>query len=1175
MQQHLSRTLLLLLSAGLFQACGDDDRTTDSDSDAGPEDMGSMDGGPGDGGPVDEEAPNVIGTDPVDGAESVVPRPVLVFFSESMDTSMGELTLTADDTTLATTTAWNVDDDQLTIEADIPVESSIVVTLDGFQDVAGNVLPTYTFSFSTADVTAPHVVSSTPEEGATAVAPELTDIRIDVSETLATDSGAVTLVGGPGAVDSWTLTESAILVTVSGLVRETDYELVLTGFADAAGNALDGERYLGDGALDFSTGLDSTAPMVTSSNPPEGAVDVTIGLNSVSVTFSEPMDTSVGSGVLVGGTDSRSLTPSWRDGDTVARFILSDLLLVDTDYAMTLVGFVDAAGNALDRTTYLVDGAVDFTTGDDIFAPYVVGSSPLEAATDVPFDTDFVQVAFSEVMDTSITTAEVVSGRGTVAVDGTWLPSGTSIIFPVADVVIAGQSYTIDFSGFVDTNGTAVDTAHFYLGDGVLQFDTVTPTGERCRDELSIAEATEISPGVHRWDIADNSMETIDGSMSCDTETSPDAVIRFTKTSDTSVLRIEGVGADPMAMQVLEGLCDSRDPSVDSQRRRCVYNSEEMGTNIEGPAGDYYIWVAQVTGNFDATSVTIEEIPVAPEGELCGAPLVVGSSRYYTAPSAAGEFHEWTVPMDGVYGFDRGVEEDGPADFPCAAGTSNDRGADAVIRVDKTTSSSILELEIESTGATYEILDGACEPASAESLGCAFDASTTETRFIIGDARPFYIWAAGSTHGVFDGSITVRAREVEPGPGDSCGTALPLVAGSNSVTPTGALSIDAPACTSSGLTWYRFTATTGVTNVTVDGFVPVSIVDPDDLTSSVRCEADPTAGIPAFTQPGKEYCLAVTSDPGVTSIDLAEIDYQGVIGSPVDEIPYSGLTGSDPLLRPQFMAVTPTWIYIGVDSADLIRIPRAGGAAEELTLTSSNLGDDGLAIGEQVFTLDDNSDTDTTTPRLWRVVDETGTENPQPWDTGTTTWDADEEARAISYDGTDILIASWASRFTTGEYTDFWAADPSAAGPLTYLGENQNINDVSGMAADATYLYLIGFVSGTEGVFRLRRDQLGDPMAPLEEIPVGGLTLDHSYQNAHIFVQEVATGPDILYFREYDFGHIFAVLEPGGASPLFLGAITTIGGTNVDVAFALDPSVPEYFFGSDEGSDANKIYRAR
>lgn len=1164
------RLFLALALAVPLGGCGDDDRPDpdggpDAGMDTNPPDAMTPDGS--DSGSPDTVDPTVVGTDPVDGAEHVMPRPIDIFFSESMDAAAGTVMLTVDGAATDSTSSWSEEDQRLRVDATLPVESAIEVTLEGFTDRAGNPLATFTLAFTTADVTAPYVVSSTPEEGDTGVDPALSEIRFELSEALATSSGAVALVGGPGAA-TFTLEESAIVVSVSGLAASTAYELVLTGFADGAGNALDPVRTLGDGALDFTTGADEIDPFVVASNPAEAQVDVTIGLSSILVTFSEAMDTSVGSAVLSGGADSRALTPSWREAGTVARFALADLLLVDTSYSLTLVGFVDLAGNPLDTATYLVDGAVDFLTGDDLFAPYVVGTAPLEGATSVPYQTDFVTVAFSEVMDTSVDTVTFTSARGTNMVTGTWMASATSITFPVGDILVAGQSYSVDLSGFSDSGGSPLDTTHFYLGDGVLEFTTIAATGERCRDELSVVDATETSPGVYQWMIADDAVTTIDGTTSCDVETSPDAVIRFTKTSATSVLRIQSSSSDEMVMQVLQGLCDSRAAGVDAARRRCLHNSLEFGANIEGPAGDYFIWVARtISLSFEPTTVTIEEVAAAPEGETCASPLAVGASRYYTAPVASSDPHVWTIPMDGVYGYDRGIQEDDASDFTCVT----ERGADAVVRIDKTTSSSILRLEIESEGAVYEILDGACDPLAAEatSLSCEPAATTTETRFIAGPARSVYVWAAGDSRGLFDGSITVRAREVEPGPGESCGTAFPLLEGANAITPDGTQRIDAPACTAGAVTWYRFTATTDLSFVTGNGFVPVGVVDAATATD-VRCASDPTAGIPAFTAAGRDYCVAVSSGGATTSLTLESVDYPGVTGNTVTDLmitPFdTGSSFDDPFDPEDWLVVTPTQIYLASDNDRLIRAPRSGGVmATQLFEDAAVMGEGGVAIGEAVFGVDDSR---SGTNRLFRYVDAAGVASTTPWDTGSTWVNAGIDA--IAYDGTSIVMAS-SKEFSSPPPITFYSANPAVAGPVVELGHNDSLEDVAGLAADAEWFYMAGAIGGTEGIYRLRRSDVGNPAAMVEELPVGGLSLNHSDNNAGIVLQPATTpgGHSVLYFRTYGDSDVYAILDPGSETPRFLGVITTLGRSNDDYVLALDPTVPALFITEEETDLSN------
>src|SRR5690606_463015 len=197
-------------------------------------------------------------------------------------------------------------------------------------------------------------------------------------------------------------------------------------------------------------------------------------------------------------------------------------------------GFTDASGNALDGAPYLGDGALDFHTDVDELPPFVLYTNPAQGGSGVRWTTQSLYVTFSEGMDPSISEIPYTDGVSSGTFTGTWSSAGTLLDIDVAGKLVSGRSYELDFSAFRDAEGTALDVAHPYLGDAKLRFTTATPRGENCQDFLTNAEAT-VSGGVHTWTIDANQIDNVDGAAPCDASGgSPDAVVRYTKTSPDS-----------------------------------------------------------------------------------------------------------------------------------------------------------------------------------------------------------------------------------------------------------------------------------------------------------------------------------------------------------------------------------------------------------------------------------------------------------------------------------------------------------------------------------------------------------------------------------------------------------------------------------------------------------------
>ncbi|MCB9623935.1 MAG: Ig-like domain-containing protein, partial [Sandaracinus sp.] len=305
-----SRWIVLALLAAL--GCGDDDR---SPMDGGPETDGAVDAGVD---AADTTAPTFT-TDPVDGESEVeLTRTFAVTFSEPMNEAVGGLRAeVGDDVLTAVETVW--DGAVLRVRYEWPAESAITVAIEGFEDLAGNAAANASVTFTTYDTTPPTVTAATPDEGATVAAP--TTIELSFSEPMDVARGALSLVGGPGTLGETTWTSTSLSVEVESLAYDTAYALVLSDFADPAGNPLDRSVFLGDGALDFIVGADEDAPTVVASSPSEGQVEVTIGTQFVVVDFSESM-AAVGTADLTSdaGGSVTDLAPTWSREGTRATF---------------------------------------------------------------------------------------------------------------------------------------------------------------------------------------------------------------------------------------------------------------------------------------------------------------------------------------------------------------------------------------------------------------------------------------------------------------------------------------------------------------------------------------------------------------------------------------------------------------------------------------------------------------------------------------------------------------------------------------------------------------------------------------------------------------------------------------------------------------------------------------
>ncbi|MCP3894566.1 MAG: hypothetical protein GY706_08040 [Bacteroides sp.] len=240
-----------------------------------------------------------------------------------------------------------------------------------------------------------------------------------------------------------------------------------------------GSSYTSDIAVDditVSAGQDTTPPTVISTTPVDGAVDVPTA-NTISVEFSEPMDTATittGTFLVNNGNVTGSVT---YDSVTQTATFDPDLdLTPETIYTVMLtkdlindIEITDAAGNVLDG-----NGPDGFSWSFESAIPPSVNSiSPSEGAVDVSITTN-ITVTFSEPMDGStITTGTFLVNNGNVLGTVTY-NSGAAIFDPDPDLSY-GTTYTITL-----TEGITDATGNILVGGFTASFtceaDTVPPT---------------------------------------------------------------------------------------------------------------------------------------------------------------------------------------------------------------------------------------------------------------------------------------------------------------------------------------------------------------------------------------------------------------------------------------------------------------------------------------------------------------------------------------------------------------------------------------------------------------------------------------------------------------------------------------------------------------------------
>jgi hypothetical protein len=1170
------------------------------------------DAGPVDAARPDPTPPTVRSTTPPDGASLVARDAELVLrFSEPMDVEVGRVEVAPGGAVLTPADGeWDEAGSTLTL---VPAsrwpsgEVTVTVTSE-FADPSGNPLAEpHVFGFTTVDDVRPQLVSSAPMEGATDLSARIDAIELTFDEPMNTTVGSIDVLGGAATVGpaEWSDDATSVSFPVADLEYERDYDVALNGFTDRVGNALDPVPVLEDGVLDFSTGVDADRPRVVRSEPAEGQLDVNAdAVDDLLVTFDEPMDVSVARVRLSDGDGTVERTGEWTAGGRVLRVDVRGLLEFETTYRVDLTDLRDRAGNALDPMPYLEDGFLDFTVSTDAFAPFVRSSDPVEGAPEVAYrDTDTITLELSEAMDTSVAAATLSGGAAPVDLTGTWIDD-LHVRFDVSGLLVAGTAYRLDVTALRDVLGNPLDTGHGYLDDGVLDFTTAPPAGEGCRDPLTVAEATETA-GVYEWTFAAGAVTERDGgTAACDPNggatNGPDGLIRYDKVAPEAsasggkhlriVVEAESTSADFDVAIATGASCDPSAAPV-----RCHADAIYHDIVADVPAGPVWIWVSRTV---DSTSrgvrVRVQEVdPPRTEGESCEAPFTT-SSPNYSAPASADGPHVWLISEhDAVNPTGPSTMDIGPRSVTDGSLISCDpdggHHADAVVRYEKASDDSVLEVTLNpESSSSYPPLNlevfSACDVASGapERHGCLSSVGPAGRSVVVdAPAGPLHLWltadagptgSSGSDLRVFPRTILAVRELTGITDGELCSRALPLSAGSNAVAGSSDERFEAPSCfgETSDVEWYRITASEPVLVVSGDAAGGVALFDPA-AARELDCSAD-AASRPAarFVPVGTEVCVAVEMGTSLATLDVIESPYGGLGASPPVDLgilpPLNGSGAVETITGDDWMAVGAGTLFLQYGSSEGLDATLGGGErgvyrSSADGLTSGRVGNTGVFAAGQLFSFDDT--TSATSNRVHRLWDGTS-----PFWTPTV-WDASpsyptEEVSAAAVRGDTIF-------FVTGDdQPHFYALDAGAPSAPALLGTNDTIRDAVGLAVDDTHVYVVAErndASAVEGVYRIARSDLGDPMAPaLNLTPRIDLNVTGFPRRAVPVVVDAPTLPAHLYVRNAR-GHVEVVRDPGGASPLHLGEVITVGGSG-DHAMAFDEATGSlYLFETDSDAD--------
>ena len=365
-----------------------------------------------------------------------------------------------------------------------------------------------TFTFTTADVAAPTLSSSSPADNATAFA-EGNNIVLNFSEAVDVESGNIVIYKTSDNSVVETISVTGNKVTGSGtsqitinptndLESSTEYYVKIdaSAFDDSVGNSYDG---INDStSLSFTTD-DTVAPSLTSTSPEDNSTLIAFDSNIV-LNFSEAVDVESGDIVIHKSSDNSvvetiDVTSNQVTGSGTTQITINPSVTLEssTQYYVKIdtTAFDDSSGNSysgIEDTTTL-----SFTTADTT-APTVtsVSSSTPNGSYNVG-DVIEVQVTFSENVTVDTTdgtpTLELETGltdRTAIYSSGT----GSSTLVFTYTIQEGDTSSDLDYkstSSLVLNSGTIKDAAE---NDATLTLPSPGATGSLGSNKNFVVDTT-------------------------------------------------------------------------------------------------------------------------------------------------------------------------------------------------------------------------------------------------------------------------------------------------------------------------------------------------------------------------------------------------------------------------------------------------------------------------------------------------------------------------------------------------------------------------------------------------------------------------------------------------------------------------------------------------------------
>jgi hypothetical protein len=302
----------------------------------------------------DSTPPEVVDHHPADGATNVERNTLIwIEFSEPMDEESvtGGMRISP---LFGYLTSWDGNVLDITLTNLLEASTIYTITIDGAsEDESGNDLGfDYMIMFMTGasgDLVAPTVLGTVPAAGEEDVLPlQPIEVRFSEPMDLTSAENAIDIDPWPGITH----------IDWQGMTMEINHgilpqESLITVTIQATATDLTGNNLASPYTWSFRTVLDDERPHLVSEDPENGATGVQTSLNTVVLTFSEPMNPEFQ--IPASGIDARyrqamgETENPWNEELTTMTLELSDKLLPGCVYWVRFgSGVTDLAGNIID-----------------------------------------------------------------------------------------------------------------------------------------------------------------------------------------------------------------------------------------------------------------------------------------------------------------------------------------------------------------------------------------------------------------------------------------------------------------------------------------------------------------------------------------------------------------------------------------------------------------------------------------------------------------------------------------------------------------------------------------------------------------------------------------------------------------------------------------------------------